>query len=809
MGDRPQTSAIDPFSELLDLLGIELDEHVSVCCQEPGGPFRYVHATRADAPGEVARLADTADVWFSVNPIRPPRSGRGSDADVTRCVALFADIDLKAGGVTNADTAATITKEVAAALGQPATAVVFSGHGGHTYWTLDPDDEAWTLDTDAKRAAAQAVYRRGHRLVADIAERFGGRVDNVGQLSRVLRVPGSHNRKDPDHPVLVELTPYPFGTGGPLSFREVIEVLDAYGVPEVPEDRIPPGAVVSDAARWEFGTTSAYVAAMVDGWQTDRPASRHGWLVSQATRLSCAHRLGRISHADHKQAVETLRERFEYLLTTHGTVRRPTPGEVSGALAWGVTRTASMTEEQAADEIGGPLDDPVTLGTPDASGEGGLNLPESFWRARTSLDHIRRAAWSRMTPPDAVLAAVLAEVSACIPPSVRVDTGILTPVPIHHFGGLVGPSGGFKSTAMTVAAEVVQIVNGWSTDPYSAPDGLLIAEEDDGVVPHRWPLGSGQGTVEAYMGTRRVGPPDGRGNPRPVRRQVRSNVLLSSDEGNDLVKACADQNSIVGEVVRTLWSGKLAGQGNAKIENRRIVHAGRYTLAVLAGFQVSVLARFLSEDELSKGTPQRFLFAYSVAPDVPTEAVEDPGPLEVLLPTRTITLCDELRERVRHDHYERLTGATRLAPLESQRPAMVARVAALLAILDGRGVITVEDWQLAEVMFETSLRVARHAIAERNAKATKAKQAERASTLAAEVEAEDAKRTPEGRVSLRILGYLADAGGRAKWSGDGGLHKRFNGDEYRLARSARDQLAADGRIKVTQAGRSEFVERIA
>lgn len=120
------------------------------------------------------------------------------------------------------------------------------------------------------------------------------------------------------------------------------------------------------------------------------------------------------------------------------------------------------------------------------------------------------------------------------------------------------------------------------------------------------------------MGQRRVGPRDRRDNPTSARVQVRSNVLLSSDEGNDLVKSCADQTAIVGEVLRAMWSGGLVGQGNAKVENRRILPRGAYTLAVVAGFQVDILARLLTAEAISKGDPQRWLYADSVAPDMPT-----------------------------------------------------------------------------------------------------------------------------------------------------------------------------------------------
>ena len=44
--------------------------------------------------------------------------------------------------------------------------------------------------------------------------------------------------------------------------------------------------------------------------------------------------------------------------------------------------------------------------------------------------------------------------------------------------------------------------------------------------------------------------------------------------------------------------------------------------------------------------------------------------------------------------------------------------------------------------------------------------------------------------------------GRAR----GGLYKRFNGSDLQLARAARDPLEANGRIKVTKQGRTEYIE---
>lgn len=814
------------FAVLLDLLGIDATDRVAICSQKPGGSFNgTVPICRADAEAVATSspYVERRDVWFGVNPVELPagHTGRGGDEHVSRCVALFADIDIKRGGVGGTEVANTVTKEISAALRQSPAAVVFSGHGGHAYWVLDPEDDGWTLDTAAKRIAAQAIYRRFHRLCVDIAASYGGSVDNVSQLSRILRVPGTFNRKEPDAPIRVKLHPWPFGTGGPLSVTEVAEALDAYGVPELAEDSARVGEVISPPEEWQFGTeTDPYIAAMVTGWVTDTPASRHGWLVSQATRLACAHRIGLVSADDHGKAVAALDARFGLLLARHGEPRKPTPGEVAGALAWGMQRAAAMTDEQAAADIGmtqiGFGDGHIGVAASGGENTGSsLNLPAEFWAARSHLDHIRRFAWARMTPPDAVLNAVLAELSARIPPSVRIDTGILTPMPLHHYAGLVGPSGGFKSTSMSVAAKAVTFTNAWAGDAWELPEGLMVDPEYDCEGPYRWPLGSGQGIVEAFIGQKPVGTADAKGSRRTVRAQVRSNLLLSTDEGNDLVKACADPNSIVGEVLRALWAGKLAGQGNAKVENRRILHEGSYTLAVVAGFQEDVLARFFSTSALENGDPQRWVFAYSIAPEVPAEPVPDPGPLGVVVPGRMITLCDDLRERVRHEHWERLNGAARLSQMESQRPALLARAGALLAILDGRTVVSVDDWDLAEIMCDTSMRIARHAQDRRRRKVERGKAQEQADKVAEAVAITTATTgSPAERAAVRITsaimthGYLTDAGRhRVKWSGEKGIRVQvFNKNDRADADAGLALLVDSEQVAALTEGRTQYVE---
>src|SRR5829696_8093913 len=81
---------------MLDALGVESHEHVSVCHKQLGGLFRAVVVTAAEAAAEAARWAATSCVWFGVNPVTLPvgSAARGKTAEVARLAALVADLDI-------------------------------------------------------------------------------------------------------------------------------------------------------------------------------------------------------------------------------------------------------------------------------------------------------------------------------------------------------------------------------------------------------------------------------------------------------------------------------------------------------------------------------------------------------------------------------------------------------------------------------------------------------------------------------------------------------------------------------------------
>lgn len=327
------------FADLLGILGH--DDHVALCTQPPGGTFATRVVKAADA--WVWEVPLDRDAWFSVNPIAGPvrqNAGRGSAKDVVRLAALYADLDVKAGGLKSFEAARDVIDVLSDILGSRPMATTLSGNGMQPFWVVE--DAVTGLD-------AVALLRRFGRLVRHVASLQDGCVDSVYDLARVLRVPGSRNHKNPTQPKQI-LTLDDVGHG--LGHDEINESLNAYGAVEQPEDREELGRIVEATSSWSWAErTCIYARAMIDSWAGERPDARHPWLLAQATRIAAAHRHGCLTETDQRDAADVLASRFRTLLGS-GAVRSESPGEIADALAWGRETVATKTDESLARELG-------------------------------------------------------------------------------------------------------------------------------------------------------------------------------------------------------------------------------------------------------------------------------------------------------------------------------------------------------------------------------------------------------------------------------------------------------------------------
>lgn len=282
----------------------------------------------------------------------------------------------------------------------------------------------------------------------------------------------------------------------------------------------------------------------------------------------------------------------------------------------------------------------------------------------------------------------------------------------NYFVAAVGSSGLGKTTGVDAATGILA-VPGYLQPP---PGEAEIEPFADNL-----PLGSGEGIAEAFMGQREevVGETK-RGEPitRRIRTMVRNNAFLVVDEGEIFNRVGERKGAIVGATLRSAWSGSTIGQANGRDDTTRIVRAGTYSLGVVAGFQPSTALPLLADT--ATGMAQRFAWVSAVDPTIPDdsavgvseeplllkmEALVRPGAAFPTAREGVIQFPSDVIDELRRAHLAKVRGQVVVPERDSQGPLMRCKMAALLAMLDGRVEVTIEDWRLAGMLWDTSCAV--------------------------------------------------------------------------------------------------------
>jgi len=158
-----------------------------------------------DAAEYVAGVNGRKDVYVGLGlagkdygPMRRCVSG-----EVTGIAGIGSDFDL----LSEAHGKKALPRTVQEALsilppGMEPSFVVLTGNGLHCWWLLK---EPCVFDTDAERSSAARLVTRWHKLLRLRAAAKGWAYDRLSDLARVLRIPGTVNHKDPEHPKKVTL----------------------------------------------------------------------------------------------------------------------------------------------------------------------------------------------------------------------------------------------------------------------------------------------------------------------------------------------------------------------------------------------------------------------------------------------------------------------------------------------------------------------------------------------------------------------------------------------------------------------------
>lgn len=350
LGSSSQSTRLD-LDDVLETLGWVHEECIAVCHRPIGGQFSTSVVESVNASTLVSSLPGDADIWFGVNPTSGPvrsGAGRGGEREITRWVGLYLDVDVKDGAFPDRDKAEEFVRVLSTLIGIRPSVVIYSGHGLQPLWAIADGK----LDAEVKWNRAHRLSRRFGRLAAEVAGDFAAKLDNVSDLTRVLRVPRTTNWKDPDNPAEVYAVR---DIGARLTVDEVEEFLDARAPESEPEQ--PVGEfVVSPVEDWEFAcTTCAYVSTMAARWgqELDRPQrGRHQWLVDRCVRLASAYRVGCITESDINAYLMRIEAALFHWCEVIEPKREPLPDEVLAGFRWGIAKVQNYTEQQAWEDLG-------------------------------------------------------------------------------------------------------------------------------------------------------------------------------------------------------------------------------------------------------------------------------------------------------------------------------------------------------------------------------------------------------------------------------------------------------------------------
>lgn len=306
--------------------------------------------------------------------------------------------------------------------------------------------------------------------------------------------------------------------------------------------------------------------------------------------------------------------------------------------------------------------------------------------ATPELRHIRDAAQSRLAPPSGVLALVLGRVLAEVPPSVMLPPVIASPASLNLGIAVVAGSGGGKSSAINISQELM---------------GLVGMEQDR--IEHGF--GSGEGLVDLFLQPEMA--VDDHGKLRPTGENVLADdprAIVVCDEVEILDAVGGRQGSSLFPMMRDTLTGEGLNMSNARAGGRsRNVPKRSYRAIVVMGVQPGRSDILLSEQQVSVGTPQRFLWSRATDPDRPEKRPEWPGPLNWTPPAKwpdMIEYPDHITAEVIQAREDFLDGKV----AETDGHAMLTRlkVATALAVLHGETRLSDQWWVLSKLLMSQS-----------------------------------------------------------------------------------------------------------
>lgn len=190
----------------------------------PSTAARAVPATDLSQVPVAIAAAGPQNIYFSPGICGQEKNSKLSDPDIIGIPALWADVDI----FHPAHAAQNLPRTVQEAYTLipdclPPSIIVHSGHGLQFWWLLK---EVWTFDTPEEKSRAKDILTRLQGYIRQRAQANGWHLDSVQDLCRVMRLPGTVNRKIPTEPVWAQVIEHNDCRYDPAELDELLPVLE-------------------------------------------------------------------------------------------------------------------------------------------------------------------------------------------------------------------------------------------------------------------------------------------------------------------------------------------------------------------------------------------------------------------------------------------------------------------------------------------------------------------------------------------------------------------------------------------------------
>ena len=763
------------------------------------------------AAAVAARLGEGCCVWHGVATRRDRLGGgqRGGGADCLDLPGLWLDVDT--AGLNHADSTRLppdrdAARQLLDAFELSPTVVTDTGGGLQAFWLFDrprPAQECGPLLT-----RWQATWE-------GLAAGRGWHIDNVADLARIMRTPGTFNRKGtaegrPAQPVAV--------IEAHCDRRYTVDDLDLW----LDQAPTPPAATQGPQRQpWDDSqrpgdaynqATDAASILLGLGWvheHTDGSGDRHYTRPGKDPRNGASATV----YADDGHTTiwsDTVAAQYPGI-----EVRRPYDAFGLFAALFHGGDFAAATRTLSAQGYGPPRDEYVDLGGPLCLGEAksGITADGARWasveylaivnddgtwdvvagaeaviaetRTGDSPPVIPAEWWDRFTPgrpwltgvrqmaqaremvnPDSLLVTVIARAVAAVDwriktPNVGQGPGTLN---IHTY--TAAPSGGGKGAGNSGARALV------------AEDVALYGPNRGGVSFIEAGPGSGEGITKAYWGEF-VDPATN----KPVQAQTERHVLFIEEEGGSLDQLSSRSGSTLPENLRKSFMGEGI-RPSVRSHSERLQPFG-YRMALILNVQVHLAGSLFDDRSALGGTLQRVLWAAASdltplpdgeLPPLPPE----PPPLDLLIPAVSdpdapakdaACFVVMTADRAVSDAYRR--RMRRRDAWSAHEPYMVVKLASLFALIGGRWHVTADDWEMATGIVDYSAAVRGWVHEQVRAEMGRKAQAATRAHVSREVETDQAKTQAHGEaVELVAAGLVRHIAHPAPKCPQGGCRRR-------------------------------------